>query len=75
MARLSTRKRKRLPKRSFAGPDRSFPIPDRRHARAALSGASRSFRAGHITKATEKRISSRARAKLHTRSYRKGSRQ
>lgn len=74
MARMSTRKRKSLPKRDFAGPGRSFPINDRSHARAAISGATRSFHAGNISKATEKRIQSRARAKLHSRSYRKGSR-
>ncbi|HEU5451893.1 MAG TPA: hypothetical protein VFU76_07910 [Terriglobales bacterium] len=74
MARMSTRKRNNLPKRAFAGPGRSFPINDRSHARAAISGASRSFRAGNISKATEKRIQKRARAKLHSRSYRKGTR-
>lgn len=74
MARMSTRKRKSLPKRSFAGPGRSFPINDRSHARAAISGASRSYRAGNISKATEKRIQSRARAKLKGRSTRKSSR-
>lgn len=74
MARMSTRKRNTLPKRAFAGPGRSFPINDRSHARAAISGASRSFRAGNISKATEKRIQARAKAKLHSRSYRKGTR-
>ena len=74
MARMSTRKRNALPKRAFAGPGRSFPINDRSHARAAISGASRSFHAGNISKATEKRIQARAKAKLHSRSYRKGTR-
>lgn len=74
MARMSTRKRKSLPSKAFAGPGRSFPINDAKHARAAISGASRSFHAGNISKATEKRIQARARAKLKSRSYRKGSR-
>ena len=36
MAKLSTKQRKKLPASTFAGPDRSFPIPDKKHARAAL---------------------------------------
>lgn len=87
MARMSTRKRKSLPKGDFAGPGRSFPINDRSHASAAISGASRSLHAGNISASTARRIQSKARAKLHktarrspssaaaySRSYRKGSR-
>lgn len=37
MARLSAAARKKLPKSTFAGPGRSFPIPDKKHARAALA--------------------------------------
>jgi len=36
MARLTAADRRKLPKSDFAGPDRSFPIPDKNHARAAL---------------------------------------
>lgn len=36
MARLTAADRKSLPKKDFAGPGRSFPIPDKDHARAAL---------------------------------------
>lgn len=36
MARLSAKARKKLPAKTFAGPDRSFPIPDKAHAKAAL---------------------------------------
>ena len=36
MAKLSTSERKALPSSTFAGPGRSFPIPDKSHARAAL---------------------------------------
>ena len=39
MARLTTAKRKNLPTSAFAGPDRSFPIPDKSHARNALARA------------------------------------
>ena len=36
MARLSSKARNKLPAKTFAGPGRSFPIPDKSHARAAL---------------------------------------
>lgn len=75
MARLSARQRKHLKASDFAGPGRSFPINDRKHARAAISGATRSLRAGNISKATARRIQKKARAKLHSRSFRRGSRQ
>jgi len=39
MAKLSSRQRKRMPKSEFAGPDRSFPIPDASHGRNALARA------------------------------------
>lgn len=39
MAILTTAKRKKLPAQEFAGPDRSYPIPDANHARNALSRA------------------------------------
>lgn len=35
MARLTAAQRKALPASDFAGPGRSFPIPDKKHARAA----------------------------------------
>lgn len=36
MAKLSAAARRALPDSAFAGPDRTFPIPDANHARAAL---------------------------------------
>lgn len=36
MARLTTKARAKLPAGDFKGPGRSFPIPDKSHARAAL---------------------------------------
>ena len=41
MARLTTKQRKGLPQRDFAGPGDSYPIPDRSHAIAAKAMASR----------------------------------
>jgi hypothetical protein len=37
MAKLTAAARKKLSPKTFAGPGRSFPIPDKNHARAALS--------------------------------------
>lgn len=40
MAKLTAAKRNSLPKSAFAGKDRSYPIEDKAHARAALSRVS-----------------------------------
>jgi len=40
MAKLSSADRKALPAQDFAGPDRSYPIPDASHARNALARSS-----------------------------------
>lgn len=47
-----------------AGPHGSFPIGDAKHARLAIGGATRSYRAGNISAGTEAKIKSEARAKL-----------
>ena len=39
MAPLTTKRRNSLPDSTFAGPDRSYPIPDESHARNALARA------------------------------------
>lgn len=43
-----------------AGPDGRFPVGDKKHARLAISGATRSEHAGHISPATEQHIKQRA---------------
>lgn len=40
MGKLDAQKRNALPKKDFAGPDRSYPINDASHARNALARAS-----------------------------------
>lgn len=47
-----------------AGPNGSFPIGDKKHARLAIGGATRSERAGNISPATEASIKAKARAAL-----------
>lgn len=36
MARLKAKQRKALPDKDFAGPNHSFPVEDKKHAKAAL---------------------------------------
>mgnify|MGYP003139281433 FL=1 len=51
MAKLTTAKRKAIPSKDFAGPDRSYPINDASHARNALSRVSQ-----HGTPALKSRV-------------------
>lgn len=64
MAKLTTAARKRIPSKEFAGPGRSYPIPDKSHARNALARASEEFSRGRLTEEEYKRIRSKAHAKL-----------
>lgn len=61
MARLNAAARKNLSSSDFAGPNRSFPIPDKGHARAALLDVGK---AKGLTTAQKNAIRARARAKL-----------
>jgi hypothetical protein len=61
MAKLTTRKRKSLPKKDFGLPGKkAYPMPDKEHARLAKSGASRAERIGNITSAQKKKIDAKA---------------
>jgi hypothetical protein len=64
MAKLDAAKRRKMPKKDFAGKGRSFPIGDKEHARLAIGGATRSERAGNISASTAAKIKAKARAKL-----------
>ena len=64
MAKLTAAQRKKLPKKDFAGPGRSFPVNDRAHATAALRLVGRAVKAGHITEDQANKIRAMARAKL-----------
>jgi hypothetical protein len=63
-APLTAADRKHLPAKVFHGPDKSFPINDVGHAKAAISGATRSKNAGNISPGTAARIQAEARAYL-----------
>jgi len=60
MAKLTTKARAKLPRGDFAGPDRSYPVPDRAHAANAKARASQAVNAGRISKAIEARIDAKA---------------
>ncbi len=65
MAKLSTTFRKKEPKSDFGLPDkRAYPMPDKKHARLAKSGASRAEHVGNISKAQEAKIDAKADRKL-----------
>lgn len=60
MADLSTKKRKALPASKFAGPDRSYPVPDRAHAANAKARATQQVNAGNLSPAQAARIRAKA---------------
>lgn len=65
MAALTAAAKKKMPKKEFGIPKkRGFPMGDKKHDRLAIGGATRSYKAGNISKGTEDRIKSEARKKL-----------
>lgn len=60
MAKLTTKARNKLPAKAFAGPDRSYPVPDKSHARNAKARASQAVNAGRMSKSTEAKIDAKA---------------
>jgi len=66
--KLTAGKRAKMPAKDFAGGgpkgSKGFPMNDPTHARLAISGATRSYNAGNISKGKEESIKSEAREKL-----------
>lgn len=60
MAKLSASARKKIPASQFAGPNRSYPVPDRSHAANAKARAAQAVKAGRMSKAQESKIDSKA---------------
>lgn len=60
MAKLTTMQRNKLPKSTFAGPDRSYPVPDISHAANAKARAQQQFNKGNMSKSELSRIDSKA---------------
>ena len=64
MSKLTSARRNSLPSSVFAGPGRSYPIPDREHAGLAKSYAKQELEKGHLSKSEYDHIVARANAKL-----------
>lgn len=60
MSKLSTKARKSLPKADFAGPGRSYPVPDKAHAANAKARATQEVAKGKLSKAEKAKIDARA---------------
>jgi hypothetical protein len=60
MGRLTTKARKALPAKDFAGPHRSYPIENASHARDALARVSE-----YGSPAVKKEVRERVHAKFH----------
>lgn len=55
MAKLTAKTRNAIPTKDFAGPDRSYPIADKSHARNALARASGKPVAGRVRAAVHRK--------------------
>ena len=64
MAELTTKARKKIPTGEFAGPDRSYPIPDKSHAANAKARATQMVKAGKLSPSTAAKIKAKANKKL-----------
>lgn len=61
MAKLTTKKRKSLPKSEFGLPGRkAYPMPDRSHAANAKARATQMVKAGKLSAASKKKIDTKA---------------
>lgn len=60
MAKLSTKSRNALPASEFAGPNRTYPVPNRSHAANAKARASQQEKKGNISKSEERKIDAKA---------------
>ena len=60
MAKLTTKQRKALPNKDFAGPDRSYPVMDKNHARNAKARASQMEKAGKLSESSKAKIDAKA---------------
>ncbi|MCA8026425.1 hypothetical protein [Burkholderia cepacia] len=60
MAKLSSAARDKLPAGKFAGPDRSYPIPDASHAANAKARSTQAVKAGRMSEGEKEKIDARA---------------
>ena len=64
MGLLTTKARNALPKSKFAGPDRSYPVNDKNHARNAIARSTQMVNAGKLAPSTAQQIKAKARKVL-----------
>jgi len=64
MAKLSKSDRAEMPSSEFAGPGKTYPVPDKNHARLAKSGASHAEHVGNISESEKAAIDRKADRKL-----------
>ncbi len=60
MSTLTSKKRNALPKGDFAGPDRSYPVNDKAHAKNAKARASEMEHKGKLSSSTKDKIDAKA---------------
>jgi len=60
MGKLTTRERNSLPASAFAGPNGSYPVPDKSHAANAKARATQMVKAGKLSVSAEKKIDAKA---------------
>jgi hypothetical protein len=64
MAKLTTKARKALPSKDFAGPGRSYPVENRSHAIAAKGRATQQWTEGKLSASARDKIVAKANQKL-----------
>jgi len=60
MAKLSAHARSNLSGSQFAGPNKTYPVPDKAHAIDAKARATQQYNAGKLSKAAETKIDAKA---------------
>jgi hypothetical protein len=70
MAKLTAKKRNKLPNSDFAGPDRSYPVNDRSHAANAKARASQMVKKGKLSPASKAKIDAKANKVMGVRTLR-----
>jgi hypothetical protein len=60
MSRLTQHGRRALPDSAFAGPKRSYPVPDKAHAADAKARAMQAVNAGRMSPAQKAKIDAKA---------------
>lgn len=72
MAKLTTKRRKSLPKSDFGMPgSKKYPMPDKAHARNAKARAAQQYKKGKLSASAKAKIDAKANKKLGKKSKRK----